>query len=1196
MTVKRPSWLPNERVDVVDQTHGTVDFPVSLLEQAANRLVKDRYSRVSNGFRVEIADQTLNPGFFTVINGVALDQSGKVVSNEEETNASRSFTFSADATYYVEIEFITNPTDTDARGFWDPSFDNGTDTSGDILPDGKEFSQNVATRLLHDWQISTPISTTGFAVEADADSLKIPIAILTVSGGEITGVTTSAASSCVAQTVTAGDSSFRIFDSRILPDTFDIEVGVGLGTAEVVTVADNDRENGILTLSGTFTNNHAIGERTIEDAVAPTQYLDERVVHDPVLESSAGDARQLFWQGNEEVGYGLSRDPYATGANDIQIKQLKDYVDFISAQIREIKWGSGRSTEVGDLAPPSSFTATPHYYEFAGSLAGARAHTVSVGNGTTSFGDFNSTQTGSAQAALTAAIAALPSDGGIVYVKAGTYSVTTTVTVNKPVVMIGDGIGSTIIRTTAAVPALTVNTGGGFFCIENLSLEATSTVVALDFNNTVAMRVSAKNCIIHGVTCSSTGDLSKSKFELCDFSAAATLTSGIAFSGELNDVVFDRCNFASSAAIAGARGVSLEANSTNVTFKECTIASNSSGTSIVTLDGATANTIEFNNCLFSGAGSNNVFGSVAAGSQHIRLINCKSTATNGLGTFLETSKLQIRGCYIEFGSNQVGINVNGREILIDGCVFKQTANAAGAGGKAIAIVAASAGTGLKSSRISNCTFGGLFGDTNNRVDFGIYFNTTTDVFYNTISNSHFNHARSAIFIDSSVDTYQINIQGCEFEGLALGHDTIIAHLQSESNLFNFTIEGCAFGTSDGLTNADEAYGILLSGSSGNDNITDSTITGCVFDGIFGDSISRAIDARGLSNSSITGCNFIAIASNASSGDTWDGINIGGMFNSAISGNVFSGLGNASLGLSGNAAISLGADDSNGQGVVISGNTFLAIAADVSVYGILINNHHSDISITGNNMILVDQNVTAIWCQSISGSAPDMLNITISGNNISGSYLSGIIADFRDPLDPEGEGNWVVSGNNITNFSSFGIAIGGGTAVNLVQNAIITGNNLKVISGSGQTAISVDKVDILNVSNNVINMVGPIGDLIGIVIDESEIGTVCGNVVRIEEDTGNCTGIKTDGANTASRLCISGNMVYVSNASAGTIGIFLGSNCFAAANYVDVDGAQPEIDRTGATNAHTATFNNSGAQQNVTAGAVELNLNKAVITP
>ena len=164
---KRTNFVPNLRVDIDDLENATHTYSRSVNNIRWKRVLIDNYPRVSAGFRVEVPDQATNPGVVTIYNGFAFNRDGQLLLNEDAINTARSITLAGDATYYLEVEFTTTDTDSDARALWDPTFDNGLDTSGDELPDGREFSVNVATRVAEDWRIVDPVSTTGFEIDSD---------------------------------------------------------------------------------------------------------------------------------------------------------------------------------------------------------------------------------------------------------------------------------------------------------------------------------------------------------------------------------------------------------------------------------------------------------------------------------------------------------------------------------------------------------------------------------------------------------------------------------------------------------------------------------------------------------------------------------------------------------------------------------------------------------------------------------------------------------------------------------------------------------------------------------------------------------------------------------------------------------------------------------------------------------------------
>lgn len=417
---KKNNWLPNVRVDIPDMEHASHGYVTSVTKEIFEQFLKDDYSRVAEGFRVEIGDQSASPGLFTIYNGAALSQDGTLIINGEDLDAQRSDTITSNATYYIEVELLETESDTEARGVWDPTFDNGQDTSGDDLPDGKEFSQNVATRVTQDWQIVDPISTSGFELSTDADSTKIPIAILTVAGGVISGASAAPARTCLLESALATATSIRMVSTKLMPNAFDATLDVGGANSESITVTANDTKNGILTVSGGIANNQTAGARLVVTDAAAAQFLTERTIFSPAIATAAGDARMRLWQGNEDRGYVLGQNPLAaTGNSDSQIASLKDQIDFLAAQIRELKFGAQRGSEIGKLAPPAVFTSEPRYFDRTASATGAKTFSLTIGDGAVQWGDFNRTAYASDDLLLEAAIAALPTGGGTIFIKPG---------------------------------------------------------------------------------------------------------------------------------------------------------------------------------------------------------------------------------------------------------------------------------------------------------------------------------------------------------------------------------------------------------------------------------------------------------------------------------------------------------------------------------------------------------------------------------------------------------------------------------------------------------------------------------------------------------------------------------------------------------------------------------------------------------
>ncbi|NJL55183.1 hypothetical protein HC928_08335 [bacterium] len=439
-----------ERVDLVDYVQGSNTYTKEVNKFAFERAWLDRRSRIIEGFRVRVEDQTSFPGMITVFNGNAVDRQGQLVNNETTVEDSRSVTLlGTGLNFYVEIEFVENESNTDARFFWDPTVANTPPE-----PDGSEFGLNVATRLTPDWRVVTPVSTTGFQQTTNPNSLRIPVGVFRTDGSNrvSTGATNPGLvlvrpASVLESDTIVGATQVRVVDARLFPAVpFTVDVDFGATGVESRTVTAVDRVNGLLTVSVALANAHSSGAiiRTTSGAAELVQQKDDP--SDPALDSLLAtpghpDFAQRMWQANEVRGSGLISSKEAFGdRDDLNLRALKDYVDYMAAQIRELKFGSPRP-EVTNSAPPLAFGARPRYFDPAGGVQGARSNSVSIGNGTTSFGDFNGTD---GAALLTSAIAALPAAGGTIFVKAGTYTFTTAVTLSKTVRIVGEGVASTI--------------------------------------------------------------------------------------------------------------------------------------------------------------------------------------------------------------------------------------------------------------------------------------------------------------------------------------------------------------------------------------------------------------------------------------------------------------------------------------------------------------------------------------------------------------------------------------------------------------------------------------------------------------------------------------------------------------------------------------------------------------------------------
>lgn len=546
-----------ERLDLPDLVHGTSVFTQESVNFISEKELIDNRARISDGFRVRIEDQGTFPGQITVYNGVAINRAGQVFTNEDTPDDSRSTTLQGlNTTFYVEVELATVTGDSDARYFWDP-----TEFNSPPIPNGSEFMENVATRVASDWRIVRPVSTTGFEQSSNPNSLRVPVAVLRTDGANVIDVGANPGLllvnpvAIVESDVPSGTTSFRVLDGRILPPVpFDISFDFGSGIPEARTVSTHDKVNDILTLSAALTNAHPAG--AVVQVTNPLVYFaaQNKDPSDPVLNpllATPGhpDMAQRLWQANEVRGSALmvSQD-YPGARDDLSIHNIKDQVDHLAAQLRELKFGSPRP-EIISTAPPASFPSRPRWYDRAGSVQGARTATFTIGNGTTTFGDFN----GTTEAPFLAALSALPASGGVIFVKPGTYTFANTVTVAKAVTFLGSGTTNTsILNANAAGAAFTLSIATAF---ENIAISQTGAGLQSAIDVTANITVSLDRCLLAtGVRINNVQASFRAYNCVFTFSPAASAIFLPISNGILAYSVFDSCTFtaASSAVISTA--------------------------------------------------------------------------------------------------------------------------------------------------------------------------------------------------------------------------------------------------------------------------------------------------------------------------------------------------------------------------------------------------------------------------------------------------------------------------------------------------------------------------------------------------------------------------------------------------------------------------------------------------------------------
>lgn len=450
---------PNERIDLSDFDVAANSYTKDSLNFHRKEFLSSTEAQILRGFRIEVADQTTLPGQITIHNGVALDRSGELFTEEGTlSTSSRTVTLlGANLSFYLEIEFTEEESDLDDRAFWDPTFDSGSGTLG------KEFVDTVPTRVTPSWRVVSPISTTGFDAVTNVNSRKVPLAILsTDSAGEITvaanpGLVLESGRSVLQEDAPSGATSVKVFDSSTLPFTGTVDIG-----GQSVTLTSNNIVTNVLTFNSTpLTSAKSAGTIVFNNQTGAPQFVQENTSGFLVdsefvaATSTHPDKRRKYFTGDEVRGRALlSSKVTATDRDETQLQNLKDRIDSLAAVIKELKAGRILSTDT--VTPPDYSTSPvskPYYTNTVGSLQGSRTVHFTIGDGVTSlFGDF----IGNDETPFTSALASAAAAGYshvVLHVHPGTYTLANPITpgaINLTMVgaFHGDALGAPVLTGT----------------------------------------------------------------------------------------------------------------------------------------------------------------------------------------------------------------------------------------------------------------------------------------------------------------------------------------------------------------------------------------------------------------------------------------------------------------------------------------------------------------------------------------------------------------------------------------------------------------------------------------------------------------------------------------------------------------------------------------------------------------------------
>lgn len=704
----------SERIDQVDLDQITA-YAKGTSDLARKLGLLDHQARILRGFRIELPNQTSYPGQITVHAGAALDYDGQSLFEETQLDSSRTITLEGASTdFYLEIAFVETESDLDDRAFWDPTVDQGLDTSGDALPDGQEFSNNVTTRKSAGWYIVQPVSTTGFERDqpGTVDSVKIPLAHLrTNASNEITptvntNLTTEKASSTMLEFISTTLIRVRNASLFLVGDTINV---TDEGGTDASTISAINLETNLLTISAITSKEPGaivrVTSASSPNFIKPEEYgRYRRIAVDAAQPNHIVSHHDYLFRGDEVHGGALARSQDSiTDRSDINLQSLKDHIDFLAAQLQELKWGalSPYSVTVGaDREPATSFAANPRYFDQSPGIAGSRGHVVSVGDGTNSFGDLN----GTTQDVIQDAHDLLPAGvGGTIRLKRGTYTLGSNLTLNN-----------TGTVTIEGEPGTNITVSGGAVVLSGL-YRYFNNVTFTGGTSTRAISVGGPTLVLNNCTFNdcqlyaSDVVLFKMYNVLFDSSAAAMATIPLielASAGIVGGTIYSS-RFVHDGAAAPANSMfdGSSAGSTAasyLTYKNCSFdTTGAAASSDISFGTSGCNNVLFEDCSFnSDNGREHVYASSAtrfrmlrcassggaaalvslASSNDVRIEECRSPAVSaGFGMyFTNTNRLRVLNNRFETGSvlslTAKSLHVHAtsdiEDILIQGNMFK----------------------------------------------------------------------------------------------------------------------------------------------------------------------------------------------------------------------------------------------------------------------------------------------------------------------------------------------------------------------------------------------------------------------------------------------------------------------------------------------------------------------------------------------
>jgi hypothetical protein len=1094
---KKVEWSSSERVDESDLTYGTSTYAHTLSAFDNKNILNGNLAQFLTGFHIQLIDQVANPGQIAIYNGKFINSQGALVTNEDAVNASQTITLSGTTqTFYLEVQLTETLSDVDDRAIWDPTVDNGVGT----LP-GKEFVDSLSTRITQSWSVVAPVSTTSFELTSNPNSLKIPLAIIkTDSLGRITssvntGLFTSLPGAYNTETVNVSDNKIIATDLTTFLGTGSITITDGVNT-ETKTISSIDRANYTITVTSPFINSYAQGSR-VEEISTNRFFIRERRTSD--LSGMTGgtsthpDKKRKLFSGDEGRGKALLKSVGSSlNRDDLSIRNTSDQTDYIASIIREMKFGN---PGIGNVNPSQTFPATQfgnlRYYDFAGSIMGAKEATFTIGDGTNSLGDFNGTSHQPFVDAINAAI--LTGQNAVkLVVKPGNYSFTSTVSATIGVLIEGavspySSFDYVEISNNTNTNTL-FSTSNTYFGLKNIRL--TTTVAGcqfVSFTNTVASilyydMIDCAGSVSGRIVSNSGANMLKVNISTCAISSSI-----------INDYFI-------ATPVSGV----LSGSISNTTLAH----TNSSATSSM-IFGTVITALKIDNCQFSYAGTANILSCNSA--------NTDYSVTNNTLIYTGTGSTSVNNGYcINLGALSLRAIISSNRMYCSNpsnyvkFIYMSEASRVSISDNSLFNVGASGGLGASNPRYIYLT--------SNITDVSITNNTM-----NITSNAATSNDTCAAIGIVSAAVFGLNIVG---NNISVDRDASCVYGTScQYNTVNLHNNMFAGGTSAGNFNESvEPSGPQLAAAFPCINVTDNTYngkagpthafhTGFLFNRM-----------RGYTNLNITGNTIENLLGDEASGIRLADYQLGGLSSSAgipvavISGNKISRLAGlvyangitcvnsfSRIQFTDNKITFVGAPEAYGifvdaaQEVHANSNTIsyvLGTTSGGSITGIragvcTLFAEGNRLDSIGSGGTITTGTVYGIRCISIP--------CNISNNGIYSLYTSNTLTNSA-AIKLEGQcNNSVIANNNLVSSGMFGIYLVN-TSATFCRGLIIKGNVIDcfadatlgiVLSG----ATSSDALYSITIDSNIVRNYNAGVNSAGIYVNRGKVLTISNNVVE-----------------------------------------------------------------------------------------------------